>query len=77
MLDKAATKTGEHELYGRIIERKHQLEINSKLMNLQTIPLSDANIEQIQNSFKTTYQLITVWTAFKYEYLLFIFKNTL
>lgn len=57
MLDKAATKTGEHELYSRIIERKHQLEINSKLMNLQTIPLSDANIEQIQNSFKTTYQL--------------------
>ena len=57
MLDKASTKIDEHELYGRIVERKHQLEINSKLMNLKTIPLSDENINQIQNSFKTTYKL--------------------
>jgi hypothetical protein len=26
-------------------------------MNLQTIPLSDANIEQIQSSFKAPYEL--------------------
>ena len=57
MLDKAFKNAEEHDLYGKIVERKHQLEINSKLMDLKTIPLSDANIEQIQNSFKTTYQL--------------------
>lgn len=59
MLEKCASKVNEHELYGRIIERKHQLEINSKLMNLQTIPLSDGNIEQIQNSFNSPYELNT------------------
>jgi hypothetical protein len=57
MLEKCASNVGEHELYSRIIERKHQLEINSKLMNLQTMPLSDANIEQIQTSFKAPYEL--------------------
>jgi DNA polymerase-1 len=57
MLEKCASKIDEHELYGRIIERKHQLEINSKLMNLQTIPLSDGNIEQIQRSFNAPYEL--------------------
>jgi 5'-3' exonuclease len=70
MLEKCASKVGEHELYGRIIERKHQLEINSKLMNLQTIPLSDGNIEQIQNSFNSpyklnTYQFMQMYTADK------------
>jgi DNA polymerase-1 len=57
MLEKCAGKVDEHELYGRIIERKHQLIINSKLMNLQTIPLSDGNIEQIQRSFNAPYEL--------------------
>jgi len=57
MLEKAASKIGEHDLYGRIVERKHQLEINSKLMNLQTMPISDTNIEQIQQSFNSPYDL--------------------
>ena len=57
MLEKAASKIGEHDLYGRIVERKHQLEINSKLMNLQTMPISDTNIEQIQQSFNSPYEL--------------------
>jgi DNA polymerase-1 len=57
MLGKAASKIGEHDLYGRIVERKHQLEINSKLMNLQTMPISDTNIEQIQQSFNSPYDL--------------------
>jgi DNA polymerase-1 len=56
MLEKCAGKVGEHDLYGRIIERKHQLEINSKLMNLQTIPISDANMEQIQRNFNSPYE---------------------
>tara|TARA_R110000822_G_scaffold179082_1_gene318914 strand:- start:1651 stop:2676 length:1026 start_codon:yes stop_codon:yes gene_type:complete len=57
MLEKAASKIGEHDLYSRIVERKHQLEINSKLMNLQTMPISDTNIEQIQQSFNSPYDL--------------------
>ena len=70
ILEKCTSKVDEHELYGRIIERKHQLEINSKLMNLQTIPLSDGNIEQIQNSFNSpyklnTYQFMQMYTADK------------
>ena len=59
ILEKCAGKVGEHELYGKIIERKHQLEINSKLMNLQSIPLSDGNISQIQSSFNSPYTLNT------------------
>jgi DNA polymerase-1 len=50
-------KQEEHDLYARIVERKHQLIINDKLMNLQTIPISDSNIEQIQTSFKAQYEL--------------------
>ena len=57
MLEKAASKIDEHDLYGRIVERKYQLEINSKLMNLQTMPISDTNIEQIQQSFNSPYDL--------------------
>lgn len=57
MLEKAASKIGEHDLYGRIVERKHQLEINSKLMNLQTMPISQENIDIIQRSFNSPYEL--------------------
>jgi len=57
ILEKANEMSNEHILYSRIVERKHQLEINNKLMNLKTIPISDANISQIQNNFNTSYQL--------------------
>ena len=57
ILAKATEKSGEHELYARIVERKHQLSINSQLMNLQTIPLSNENMSQIQASFNAQYEL--------------------
>jgi len=57
ILDKANSKIEEHDLYARIVERKHQLEINSRLMNLQTMPISEENINIIQNSFKLSYEL--------------------
>jgi DNA polymerase-1 len=57
ILEKANSKIGEHDLYARIVERKHQLEINSKLMNLQTMPISEENIDIIQRSFKAPYEL--------------------
>jgi DNA polymerase-1 len=57
ILTKATDKSIEHDLYARIVERKHQLEINSQLMNLQTIPLSPENISQIQSDFRSPYTL--------------------
>jgi len=57
ILEKANELSNEHVLYSRIVERKHQLGINNKLMNLKTMPISDANISQIQSSFNTSYQL--------------------
>jgi DNA polymerase-1 len=57
ILIKASEKSTEHDLYARIVERKHQLDINSQLMNLQTIPLSPENISQIQSDFKSPYTL--------------------
>jgi 5'-3' exonuclease len=57
ILEKADSKIGEHDLYGRIVERKHQLEINSKLMNLQTVPLSPENMEKIKQDFNSPYEL--------------------
>ena len=50
-------KVDEHDLYARIVERKHQLIINEKLIDLKAIPLSNENVEQIQNSFKSRYEL--------------------
>ena len=50
-------KVEEHDLYARIVERKHQLIINERLIDLKAIPLSDENIDQIQNSFKSRYEL--------------------
>ena len=57
ILEKSKELSNEHELYGRIVERKHQLDINNRLMNLKTIPLSPDNISQIQNGFNTPYEL--------------------
>ena len=57
VVEKSKELSGEHDLYARIVERKHQLEINSKLMNLQTMPISPENIDIIQRSFKAPYEL--------------------
>ena len=50
-------KIDEHMLYARIVERKHQLIINEKLIDLKVIPLSNENIEQIQSGFKSSYEI--------------------
>jgi len=57
IIAKSENKKSEHDLYARIIERKQQLIINDKLMNLKNMPLSDENMEQIQNGFKNSYEL--------------------
>lgn len=46
-----------HALYQNILERKQQLCINEQLMDLKNIPISEANIRQIQEGFNTTYSL--------------------
>jgi DNA polymerase-1 len=57
IIDKATEKINEHDLYARIVERKHQLKINNQLMNLKTIPISQGNEEQIKASFNSQYKL--------------------
>ena len=57
IIEKSNELSNEHVLYSKIVERKHQLEINSKLMNLQTIPLSPENMEKIKHDFNLPYEL--------------------
>jgi DNA polymerase-1 len=57
IIGRAAEKTDKHIIYSRILERKHQLVINDKLMNLKTIPISYENREAIHTSFNAPYQL--------------------
>ena len=57
IIEKSNELSNEHVLYSKIVERKHQLEINSKLMNLQTIPLSPENMEKIKRDFNSPYEL--------------------
>ena len=53
----ASERVNEHALYSSVIERRHQLEINKQLMDLQTIPLSDGNKMEIQQNFNNAYSL--------------------
>jgi 5'-3' exonuclease len=53
----ASERVNEHALYSSVIERRHQLEINKQLMDLQTIPLSDGNKIEIQQNFNNAYSL--------------------
>jgi 5'-3' exonuclease len=43
----------------QVLNYKHQLEINRQLMDLKTIPISDANIEEIQAGFNSRFELNT------------------
>lgn len=57
IIDESYKKINEHIIFSRIIENKYQLDINSQLMNLQTIPLSIENIKHIQYNFNSPYEL--------------------
>jgi len=59
MLEEAKKKENEHHLYPIILANKHQLEINSQLMDLKNIPISKENIKQIQKDLQKSYQLNT------------------
>jgi len=57
ILSYSAKRVNEHELYASVIERSHQLNINRQLMDLQTIPLSEGNQDEIKASFNNSYSL--------------------
>ena len=57
IIEYSKTKINEHALYSSVIERSHQLHINKQLMDLQTIPLSDENKKEIQQSFNNQFSL--------------------
>ena len=59
IIQKSAENVNEHVLYSRIVERKKQLDINSQLMDLKTVPLSPENEILIQNGFNSFYKLNT------------------
>jgi DNA polymerase-1 len=59
ILEKSKELSNKHVLYGNIIEREKQLDINRQLMDLRTIPISTENIEQIQRDFNSSYELNT------------------
>lgn len=42
------SKEGQHKIHDRIIERKHQLDINYIIMNLKNLPLSEGNKKIIE-----------------------------
>jgi DNA polymerase-1 len=56
ILIEANNKIDKHQLYARIVERRHQLDINRQLMDLKTIPISLENIESIQQGFNKPYE---------------------
>ena len=45
-------KVDEHDLYARIVERKHQLIINEKLIDLKAIPLSDEKVKAVNTFYE-------------------------
>lgn len=45
----AKAEASEEVMYKKVLERKHQLEINEKIMDLKHIPLSDFNRETIHD----------------------------
>lgn len=67
ILAEANEKIDKHQLYARIVERKHQLDINRQLIDLKTIPISLENIELIQQSFNKPYEYNS--SAFMQMYL--------
>jgi len=57
LIQYSSEKANEHTLYSSVVERSSQLDINRQLMDLQTIPISDNNKEEIKNSFNNSYTL--------------------
>ena len=57
ILFEAAGNKDTHILYSKILEQKHQLNVNQQLMDLKNIPISPDNIKQIQDGFNTSYSL--------------------
>lgn len=57
IIDKAAQSVDKHALYGAVVERKKQLEINLKLMDLKEVYISEANRHIVKDNFNNSYKL--------------------
>jgi 5'-3' exonuclease len=57
ILSYSAERVDEHNLYASVMERRHQLDINRQLMDLQIIPISKENQDEIKTGFNTSYSL--------------------
>jgi 5'-3' exonuclease len=57
ILQYSSERVNKHALYSAVLDNSHQLDINRQLMDLQTIPLSDENKQEIQQLFNHPYTL--------------------
>lgn len=57
IIEYSKKNVNQHDLHYSVIESKNQLDINRQLMDLQNIPLSEGNIEEIKECFRNRYVL--------------------
>jgi len=57
IIESSANKIDENKLYLSVVERRHQLEINRKLMSLDGSFLSPENKQLVKDAFKDSYEL--------------------
>ena len=57
IIESSANKIDENKLYLAVVERRHQLEINEKLMSLDGGFLSPENKQLVKDAFNSSYEL--------------------
>jgi DNA polymerase-1 len=57
IIESSANKINENKLYLSVVERRHQLEINKKLMSLDGSFLSPENKQLVKDAFNDSYEL--------------------
>jgi DNA polymerase I len=57
IIESSANKINENKLYLSVVERRHQLEINEKLMSLDGSFLSPENKQLVKDAFNDSYEL--------------------
>lgn len=57
IIESSANKINENKLYLSVVERRHQLEINEKLMSLDGSFLSPENKQLVKDAFNGSYEL--------------------
>jgi 5'-3' exonuclease len=57
IIESSANKINENKLYLSVVERRHQLEINKRLMSLDGSFLSPENKQLVKDAFNDSYEL--------------------